>query len=178
MHIDRMKKLLQALREYPKDRPFLMSCWSHCAFGAYCHREDLQEEFMMRGDQPYFVSPRAPVLGTFDVAAAHFGITTVQAEALFSGYGCGKAYTPTQAALYVERVIEIAEAIEEVTAPNYQGDPKHGDPRLHETGDPFVGPRVCDWARPAPKNTSHERHLEIHQRARVAGLFGPAADQR
>lgn len=172
MNIDRMRKLLQALREYPKDRPFLMTCWSHCAFGAYCHREDLQEDFVMRGDVPHFIDGlrvRGPVLSTFDVASAHFGITADQAQLLFGGSGCGAAYTSASAASYVERVIEIAEAIEEVTAPNYQGDPKHGDSRLYETSSSVSEPRVRHWAGAATTDRGGQASMAVHPGAPAAG---------
>lgn len=172
MNIDRMRKLLQALREYPKDRPFLMTCWSHCAFGAYCHREDLQEHFVMRGDTPHFIDGlrvRGPVLSTFDVASAHFGITSTQAQLLFGGHGCGSAYTSFEAAEFVERAIEITEAIEEVTSPNYQGDPKHGDPRLYETSTPEREPRVRHWARAKAANEDCLTPMGVHSGAPTAG---------
>lgn len=173
MNIDRMRKLLQALREH--EGHFGMSSWAHCAFGVYCRREDLQEDFIVRGDTLHHAGGLplrggTDPLGTFDAAMAHFGIDVCQAQRLFSGEGCGGAgWDKPQAEKFVARVIEIAEAVEELTAPTYQGDPKHGDTRLYETSASQREPRVRHWAGTTPADEGCLAPVGVHSGAPAAG---------
>lgn len=117
MNKERLLNVARALRESPNPDEFDMGLYAHrcdtpaCAWGHYCHRRDLQNEFMLdkHGDP---VSVDADDKGCHrdaelfsDMIDKHFDLSSTAVVKLFGFYGCGNAQTAIEAAEYIERFV-------------------------------------------------------------------------
>lgn len=120
LHARRLLNVARALRESPAPEMFTMAKYGHpcgtpaCAFGHYCARGDLQDEFTLAGfNNSWPHAGRVPLMYNDDVVLAHFGITREEAHELFHDdvsdedglVGCGNAQTALEAADYIERFV-------------------------------------------------------------------------
>lgn len=117
MNKERLLNVAKALRESPNPDMFDMGLYAlscgtpGCAWGHYCHRRDLQNEFMLdkHGD-PVSVSTdeegrhRDAELSS-DMIDKHFDLPSTAVVKLFGSHGCGNAQTAIEAAEYIERFV-------------------------------------------------------------------------
>lgn len=89
-----------------------------CALGHYASRRDLQKLLKVNITKKMVNDELLPVAAVsylnnqeIDFCSKkfrdHFGIDEQEADSLFSGFGCGDAQTPIQAARYIERFVKI-----------------------------------------------------------------------
>lgn len=116
MNEERLLNVAKACRESKHPELFNMDNQIHacgtpaCAFGHYCAREDLQQEFTIATRWSAFSiqttsGSNKDVWWDDDCVLEHFGITRREANELFFAGGCGNAKTPTEAAEYIERFV-------------------------------------------------------------------------
>ena len=114
MRTDRLRKLVQAVRECARPEKFTLDCWRHacgtpaCPFGQYVARPDLQSAFEFQPSKmltsPRMVGQPLTRFGMGDIAE-HFEIPLELACSLFSKGGCGGATTPEGAARHIETIM-------------------------------------------------------------------------
>jgi hypothetical protein len=118
MSKENLLKVAKALRESTNPDLFEMGSYSHpcgtpaCALGHYAARRDLQDFLKIDGAGLFYVPELRVQVGFTradyddEYVCGHFGISTEEAEELFSTFGCNAAKTATQAAEYIERFAE------------------------------------------------------------------------
>ena len=117
----RLLNVARALREAPDPAKFSMHAYCDntcgtpaCALGHYAARGDLQRLLAIRvdpsdGRKLWWMQLRdgdRTVSHRSEAVLDHFGIDGYETDELFGGDGCGGAWTPKQAARYIERFVK------------------------------------------------------------------------
>jgi hypothetical protein len=136
MNEQALLNVAKACRESKNPNEFTMACHINrcgtpaCAFGHYAAREDLQSDFIIlnpeeieslaaendgeldASDGVLLRSTRKSVGFDSPEVAEHFGLLDEEMSELFSGFGCGEAETPIEAAEYIERFVARNQVLE------------------------------------------------------------------